>query len=201
MCVQALPFFTFLGAEFFPKLITSTTNVRFLPCVLSVDGPVFSPPTSCTGHLKLRSTLKNICCSRGTYVHRTDIVTGFALFSWAGLLEQMARCSAASLLPSVHTRHLSIRGSTWFPPVCVYLCPRACQTSRSASLFPSFLRPPARLPDGAALGSIAALTGDTKPVCCSRFGTSNNPSLSVLWYLIMGSGTKPRHFCFAERRH
>lgn len=126
MCVQALPFFTFLGAGFFPKLSLSATNVRFLPCILPVDGPMFSPTTSCTGHLKLRSTLKNICCSKGTYVHRTDVCDRLG-FVFLGLFARadgpLFPGLGASLHPlSAPQGRLSIRSCTCFPPVCIYFC-------------------------------------------------------------------------------
>lgn len=139
-------------------LITSTTNVRFLPCILSVDGPVFSPTTSCTGHLKRRSSLKNICCSEGTYVHRTDICDRLG-FVFLGLFARadgpLFSGLAASLRPhSAPQGHLSIRSCTCSPPPRLYsfLLPRLLNVPLyiPLSFLPRSL--PARLPDGAALG-------------------------------------------------
>lgn len=75
MCVQALSLVPFLCSEAFSKLSVKvhnhTANMLLFPCMFC--GLLFSPTTSCTCHVELRSTLKNICCAKETHVHRTDI--------------------------------------------------------------------------------------------------------------------------------
>lgn len=90
------------------------------------------------------SAQRNICCSEGTYVHRTDICDrGFvflALFAQAdGPLFSLKWARPRRFPPSTFgTAGARIDTQPHlFPPVCIWL---PCYTSHYTSLFPSILR-------------------------------------------------------------
>lgn len=114
VCSGSSPFHIFRFSLLLSQMF-SKGAIAQQPCLSIRLSWLFSPTTSCTCGVELRSTLKNICSSTETYVRRIDVcdrvwVVFPALACSSRWPAVSLRVGQASVLPSVHILH---RGETY----------------------------------------------------------------------------------------